>query len=66
MNLAMKERVTTTSLLVLLLLASKMHFDSISVSDYAACYYDSNWWIGQMPDLNSGEKDVQKKNFLHH
>ena len=42
----------------------KVSFDKISSSEYAACYYDSNWWAGLVQNVSCDEKDVEI-NFLH-
>ena len=44
-------------------LIEKLSFE-ISANSYAACYYDSNWWVGLVQNVNCDEKDV-KTNFLH-
>ena len=42
----------------------KITFDKISVNEYVARYYDSNWWIGLVRKVNWDEKDVEI-NCLH-
>ena len=43
---------------------SKVSFDKISANEYVACYYDSNWWVGLVQNVNCDEKDVEII-FLH-
>ena len=42
----------------------KVSFDKISANEYVACYYDSNWWVGLVQNVNCDEKDVEII-FLH-
>ena len=42
----------------------KVNFDKISANEYVACYYDSNWWVGLVQNVNCDEKDVEII-FLH-
>ena len=42
----------------------KVRFDKISANEYVACYYDSNWWVGLVQNVNCDEKDVEII-FLH-
>ena len=42
-----------------LLLLHAVLFDKISANEYAACYYDSNWWAGLVQNVNCDEKDVE-------
>ena len=42
----------------------KVSFDKISANEYVACYYDSNWWVGLVQNVNCDEKDVETI-FLH-
>ena len=37
----------------------KVNFDKISANEYVACYYDSNWWVGLVQNVNCDEKDVE-------
>ena len=50
----------------LLLVAAnpKVSVDKISANKYVACYYDSNWWIRLVQNVNRDKKDVEI-NFLH-
>ena len=38
--------------------------EETSLNEYIACYYDSNWWIGLIQEINQEERDV-KINFMH-
>ena len=42
----------------------KVSFDIISVNEYVACYYDSNWWARLVQNVNCDEKNVEI-NVLH-
>ena len=42
----------------------KLSFDKFPTSEYVACYYDNNWWIRLVQNVNYDEKDVEI-NFLH-
>ena len=42
----------------------KVSFDKISASEYVACYYDSNWLVGLVRNVNCDKKDVDII-FLH-
>ena len=37
----------------------KVSFDKISANEYIAYYYDINWWIGLVQNVNCNEKDVE-------
>ena len=43
---------------------SKTDFVSISSNKYVACYYDSNWWVRLVQNVNSDENDFEII-FLH-
>ena len=42
----------------------KVSFHKISANEHVTCYYDSNWWVGLVQNVNCDEKDVETI-FLH-
>ena len=38
----------------------KVSFDKISASEYVACYYDSNWCIGLVQNVNCDERMLKE------
>ena len=58
--------MTTTWQVLLLLVAAnpKVSVDKISANEYVVCYYDSNWWIRLVQNVNCDKKDVEI-NFLY-
>ena len=37
----------------------KVSFDKISANEYVACYYDSNWLVGLVWNVNCDKKGVE-------
>ena len=37
----------------------KVIFDKFSANEYVACYYDSNWWVRLVQNVNCDEIDVE-------
>ena len=38
----------------------KVSFNKISANEYVACYYDSNWWVGLVQNVNCDERMLKE------